>query len=227
MGPVPARHDGSGPALSAPRAQVLEHLQRSGVAVTVDDVAAALGLHPNTARKHLDGLVGRGLAVSSTTAPRGRGRPARLYAPAERTEPDGRVRDYAGLAAALAGHLSRTSADPSADALAAGADWGRALAEGSPPGSAAHARRTVVGLLDELGFDPDPDPTATRVRLRRCPLLDTARAYPEVVCSLHLGLVRGALERVGADPGVATLEPFAEPGACRLDLRARRAGRAG
>ena len=64
-------------------------------------------------------------------------------------------------------------------------------------------------------------------RLRRCPLLDTARAYPEVVCSLHLGLVRGALERVGADPDVAALEPFAERGACRLDLRARRAGRAG
>lgn len=225
LGPTPSRHDRSGPALSAQRAQVLEHLQRSGSAVTVDDVAAALDLHPNTARKHLDGLVARGLATSTTAAAEGRGRPARLYAPADRTEPDGRVRDYAGLAAALAGHMARTSPDPRADALSAGADWGRSLAEGRTSGSAAHARRTVVTLLADLGFDPEPDATASRVRLRQCPLLDTARAYPDVVCSLHLGLVRGALERVGADPDIATLEPFAEPGACLLGLRARRTGR--
>ena len=225
LGPTPARYDGSGPALSAPRAQVLEHLQRSGAAVTADDVAAALDLHPNTARKHLDGLVARGLATSTTAAAEGRGRPARLYAPADRTEPDRRVRDYAGLAAALAGHMARTSADPRTDALAAGADWGRALAEGSTPGSAAHARRTVVALLADLGFDPDADAATTRVRLRRCPLLDTARAYPDVVCSLHLGLVRGALEVVGGDADTATLEPFAEPGACLLTLPVRRTRR--
>jgi predicted ArsR family transcriptional regulator len=226
LGPTPARHDGSGPALSEQRARVLEHLQRTGAAVTVDDLAVALDLHPNTARKHLDGLVARGLAVSTTAPAEGRGRPARMYAPAERTEPDRRVRDYAGLAAALAGHMARTSADPRADALAAGADWGRSLAAGSTTGSAAHARRTVVALLAELGFDPDADAGATTVRLRRCPLLDTALAYPDVVCSLHLGLVRGALVEIGADPDVASLEPFAEPGACRLDLRAHRAGRA-
>lgn len=224
LGPTPARHDGSRPALSAQRAQVLEHLQRTGAALTVDDVAVALDLHPNTARKHLDGLVSRGLATSTTTAAEGRGRPARRYAPADRTEPDRRVSDYAGLAAALAGHMARSSADPRADALAAGAEWGRSLVGASPAGSAARARRTVVALLAELGFDPDSDAAATRVRLRRCPLLDTARAYPDVVCSLHLGLVRGALEQVGGDPDGAALEPFAEPGACLLDLRARRTG---
>jgi predicted ArsR family transcriptional regulator len=225
LGPTPARHDGSGPALSEQRAHVLERLQRAGSAVTVDDLAAALDLHPNTVRKHLDGLVARGLAVRTTAPAEGRGRPAGMYAPAERTEPDRRVRDYAGLAAALAGHMARTSADPRRDALAAGVDWGRSLAAGTSTGTAAHARREVVALLTDLGFDPEADAAATRVRLRRCPLLDTALAYPDVVCSLHLGLVRGALIQIGADPDVAALEPFAEPGACRLDLRARRAGR--
>ncbi|MDA8436745.1 MAG: helix-turn-helix domain-containing protein, partial [Actinomycetales bacterium] len=104
LGPTPARYDGTDPVLSGQRARVLEHLQRTGAPVTVEDIAAALDLHPNTARKHLEGLLARGLAVSSTAPAEGRGRPARVYAPAERTEPDSRVRDYAGLASALAGH---------------------------------------------------------------------------------------------------------------------------
>jgi hypothetical protein len=42
--------------------------------------------------------------------------------------------------------------------------------------------------------------------------------HPKVICTVHLGVVRGALTAVGADPDEATLTPFAEPGACRLNL---------
>jgi predicted ArsR family transcriptional regulator len=136
--------------------------------------------------------------------------------------PDPRVRDYAGLATALAAHIARTSADPAADALEAGVAWGRQLAADrgaeAPGRGRAWARREVVGLLDELGFDPRPDARATTVALRRCPLLDAARRHPEVVCQVHLGIVRGALEVLGGEPARTRLVPFAEPGACRLDL---------
>ena len=40
------------------------------------------------------------------------------------------MRDYAGLATALAEQISRTSADPAGDALAAGQAWGRSLVDG-------------------------------------------------------------------------------------------------
>jgi predicted ArsR family transcriptional regulator len=75
-----------------------------------------------------------------------------------------------------------------------------------------------VAVLDGLGFAPETDRHATRVRLRQCPLLEAAREQPDVVCSVHLGIVRGALGAWGAESGDVTLVPFAEPGACLLHV---------
>jgi predicted ArsR family transcriptional regulator len=139
-------------------------------------------------------------------------------------EPAGRA-EYAGLAAALAATIHRTSDDPRRDAVEAGDLWGRELAadHGAPAGTGeVAARHEVVGLLAEMGFAPDADRDSTSVRLTRCPLLDTARRYPDVVCAVHLGIVRGALDEYGADASPAELLPFAEPGACRLHLAAAR-----
>lgn len=221
LGPAPVR--GSiGPSLSGPRGTVLERLQCSPRPVTIAGLAEELGVHPNTAREHLDALVARGLATREQAPAQGRGRPAWRYAAAvDQPEPDPRVRDYAGLAAALAGHLVRTAADPAAQGLAAGREWGRALARDRAipsVGPRATPRHRVVALMDDLGFSPDADAAATTVALRSCPLLDTARQYPQVVCQVHLGLVRGVLEHHGGDPRPTALLPFAEPGACRLHL---------
>ncbi len=217
MGPSPTRYV-DGPHLSGPRARVLELLQETDAAVSVDQVAAELGLHPNTARKHLDGLVTMGAAAGESTPGGGRGRPARLYVAAGHAEPDSRVRDYAALATVLAGYLSRTSVDPRQEALAAGEAWGRAVTAGEERGSPAHAREVTLRLLSDLGFAPHRAEKAGVVRLVRCPLLDAAREHPEVVCGVHLGMVRGALEQLGAEPDDATLIPFAEPGACILQM---------
>jgi hypothetical protein len=46
-----------------------------------------------------------------------------------------------------------------------------------------------------------------------------------VVCGVHLGVVRGALQELGSDPERTertALQPFSEPGACRLDMLPRR-----
>jgi predicted ArsR family transcriptional regulator len=220
------RAGASGPALSGQRAAVLERLQHCRQPVTVTGLAAELGLHDNTVREHLDALVAAGLAARERAAASGRGRPAwRYLAAAGLTEPDPRVRDYAGLAGALAGHLSRTSATPGDDAREIGREWGRELAAATPAGTgrgrARQARTRTLALLAGLGFAPDADTAATTAALRRCPLLDVARAHPDVVCNVHLGIVRGALEAYGGDPGPAELLPFAEPGACRLRLAAR------
>ena len=183
------------------------------------DLSTATGLHPNTLREHLDALEEAGLVRRRDAAPSGPGRPRALYQ-AVPPEPAGRA-EYAGLAAALAATIHRTSDDPSRDATEAGELWGRELAadHGAPtrPGDVA-ARGQVVALLTEMGFAPDADRASTSVRLTRCPLLDAARRHPDVVCAVHLGIVRGALEEYGADPSPAELLPFSEPGACRLHL---------
>lgn len=223
LGPAPVRGAAAGPRLSGQRAAILERLQQAGAPTTIAGLAAELGVHQNTVREHLDALVDRGLAVRGRAPAHGRGRPAWTYtATTGNVKPDQRVRDYAGLATALAAHIARTSGDAGAEALQAGRVWGRELAADRPPGprlrTAAAARRAVVGLLQDLGFDPLADPDATTAALRRCPLLDAAKWYPQVICQVHLGIVRGAMDVLGGDPECTALLPFAEPGACRLHL---------
>ena len=209
------RSTGGARPLSASRADILDRLRDQPEPTTQAALVAVTGLHANTVREHLAGLVRRGLVRRFRAEPSGRGRPAWLYELA--AEP--RETEYAGLAAALASTIARTSDDPAGDAALAGEEWGhelvrdRALAASSPE----EARELVVDLLDDLGFEPrrQPDDTAD-VRLTRCPLLEAAHRHPDVVCGVHLGIVRGALEEWGADPAGSELVPFAEPGACRL-----------
>jgi predicted ArsR family transcriptional regulator len=222
MGPRPAEPVRAGRPLSASRAAVLDALRDQAGPVTVAALERATDLHPNTLREHLDGLVARDLARRVRATPSGRGRPAWLYEATHASAGGGS--EYAGLAATLAAHLHRTSDNPGADAVLAGQAWGHSLARtsGTPDGHGeTAARRKVVSILDGVGFAPEADERATTARLTRCPLLDAAKEFPDVVCGVHLGIVRGALDEYGADSTRTDLAPFSEPGACRLDLRTR------
>lgn len=220
MGPASPRPDTRTPPLSGPRARVLDALHASSDPSTVATLSEQLGIHTNTVREHLEALVTLRLATKQLRPPVGRGRPAWAYTASGTADLDPRVREYAGLATALAGQIARTSLDPHADALAAGESWGRELSAGFPVRDAAAARHSVVELLGDLGFEPAANARATTVRLRCCPLLEAARARPDIVCPVHLGLVRGVLSELGGEPDGAVLTPFSEPGACRLDLAA-------
>ncbi len=205
--------------MSTSRAALLETLAAQPEPTTLAALARATGHHPNTLREHLEALEHDGYVSRRRAEPEGRGRPAWLY---EARDPAGTgVSEYAGLAAALAASLRRTSPDPAGDALVAGAEWGHSLAadHGRPDrATAPAARREVVAMLGDLGFAPEANERHTVVRLTRCPLLEAAHKNPDIVCSVHLGLVRGALEEYGAGVEDTDLVPFAEPGACRLHL---------
>lgn len=196
---------------------VLELLAAAGGPATAAELATRAGQHTNTVREHLDSLVENGLATRERAAADGRGRPAWLYTVVP-VEPE--HTEYAGLATALALQIARTSSRPAEEAQAAGAAWGEQLATTAPaaPSTSAAARRGVVELLGRLGFDPQTDARARTVRLRQCPLLQAAKAQPEVVCSVHLGLVKGALAAWRTASEGTELVPFAEPGACLLHL---------
>ncbi|OBG27298.1 transcriptional regulator [Mycobacterium alsense] len=217
LGPEPTPVLQAPVALSGQRLRVLEYV-RAHSPVRVADTAVALDLHPNTVREHLDAIVGFGLVERASATAVGRGRPAVLYR-ASAADPTVAVRDYAGLATALAGHLARSSAQPERDARAAGVEWGRELIDESSE-AGDDARQSILKALDRLGFAPDVDSDDPRgIALRRCPLLDAARRYPTVVCQVHLGIVEGMLERLGVQRQAGLdLIPFAEPGACRLFL---------
>ena len=78
----------------------------------------------------------------------------------------------------------------------------------------------VTRLFSQLGFDPEliDEEADPQIRLHACPFRDAARANPEVVCSVHLGLLRGTLTRLGGPPITARLLPFVEPDLCLAKL---------
>jgi predicted ArsR family transcriptional regulator len=80
----------------------------------------------------------------------------------------------------------------------------------------------LVELLDEVGFAPEEAPPERRreVGLRNCPFLDLVDQR-EVVCAVHLGVMRGALEAVDATVTVAALQPFERPDRCVARLGTR------
>jgi predicted ArsR family transcriptional regulator len=203
--------------LSAARSAILAAVRDQPEAVSLAALVRLTGSHENTVREHLNALLGAGLVRRRLAPSKGRGRPAWLY---DCWESDPEQAEYAGLAAALARSLARTSPDPRAAAREAGEEWGRELAAArlvADPHIVGPG--IVVALLDELRFEPVVDEeTVVDVRLMQCPLLETAYRQQDVVCEVHLGLVRGALRQLGSDPEGARLMPFAEPGACLLVL---------
>ncbi len=217
--PSPALSDGV-TQLSKARAGVLDLLAGQDHPVTVAELARLSGQHHNTVREHLEALAGAGLAQSRTRPARGRGRPALLYTavPVERSRPQ--VREYSRLASAMAAHIARTSANPNLEARELGRHWGAELTAeaGAPPvDTTADAALGVITMLGALGYEPQR--VDGRVVLRRCPVLDVARRYPEVVCHVHLGVIDGMYAATtGSVPEGVGLEPFGEPLGCNLYL---------
>jgi len=78
----------------------------------------------------------------------------------------------------------------------------------------------LVELLAELGFEPEPPdgPRTREIRLRHCPFQNLAEQHGDVICSVHLGLMQGALTAMRAPVAVDRLDPFVEPDLCVAHL---------
>ncbi len=202
------------------RAEVLAVLSEQPDPVSIRSIAGYLGRHPNTLREHIDWLLDHGLVRRHRVPGPGRGRPAWHY---EAVGPVPASEDYAELVAALAWSLAESSDDPLGEAMRTGRTWGSELCRehgATPAPTEAEGRRHTVELIEELGYRPIADERADQVQLTRCPLLQAAHEHPDIVCSVHLGIVESILASYGADPDRISLEPFAGPGVCVLRLLA-------
>jgi predicted ArsR family transcriptional regulator len=220
----------AGPPLGRSREHVLELLRDTEGPLTAAEVADRCALHPNTARFHLDALVEAGLAARGRGPGRGLhapGRPAVGYRAAGAAQPGAPSgeRRYRLLAQMLAGLVTDLADDPALNAERAGREWGEYLAEPSPPHrepSAADALTRLTELLASIGFAPQVQPgkapDAAEMLLCECPFREVAREHQAVVCSLHLGLIRGSLDRMRAPLAADRLDVFPEPGLCRAHL---------
>ncbi len=109
------------------------------------------------------------------------------------------------------------------DGDAAGSDDASAQAGGT------NGKRTVAplrgvtakinALFTELGFESDydtsPDDASSELTLHACPFDTVAKENPAIVCRIHLGLLRGALDHLGLDGHTARVEPWVTPTACK------------
>lgn len=186
--------------------------QREAIVAALRDVPAGLGtnviaervgLHPNTVRWHLGRLADQGLVRSAPEHRRSRGRPSIVH----RLTPDGVAAgrdEYRMLATMLTAALA---SDPEGAhrAYATGVEWGKAL-------SAANPDASVASLLDGEGFAAGQ--SGDRIEMRRCPFYALAETDPRVVCTLHHGIIDGALAETGSPRRVERLDAFVEPSLC-------------
>jgi predicted ArsR family transcriptional regulator len=210
------------PVFGESRARVLDVLRAAGEPVAVQEVADQVGLHPNTARFHLDGLVDAGLAERHSEARAQPGRPRTVYLASPADVPAGQ-RSYRLLAEMLTSLVADSLPEPGRAAETAGEAWGRYLAERPAPSQridAAEGVRRLSTVLVDAGFAPGPVQGSGQavIPLRHCPFREVAAQHQEVVCALHLGLMRGVLAEVRAPVRADRLEPFVEPSLCLAHL---------
>lgn len=211
---VPNRPRGEGvTAVPGRRADVLRVLRDAEEPLGIVRIADALGVHPNTVRFHLDTLVERGQAEQVRPERTRPGRPPLLFRAVRRMDPGG-PRHYRMLAEILAQSVA-TDPDPKSRAVEAGRAWGRHAA--STADEPAEPREGLVALLDDLGFAPEPS-KENAIGLRHCPFLELAESEGRIVCAVHLGLMRGALEAWNAPETVTDLHAFTEPDLCLAHL---------
>ena len=118
--------------------------------------------------------------------------------------------------------------EPGRAAEETGREWGAYLTEQPPPYqrlTTEEAIEKVTAIMEELGFAPQAEAGdgagKYRLCLRQCPFREVAQQHQDVICSLHLGLMRGALARMRAPVSADRLDPFAEPSLCVARLTAR------
>jgi predicted ArsR family transcriptional regulator len=203
------------------RVALIKVLQESEAPMDASELAEAVGLHVNTVRSHLRALE-RAELVRRQAEPRVQpARPRQLFTATVSSVPDGRER-YGLLARMLASYVAMNATDPVAASEETGRQWGRYLVPSREPfalTSAEDAEAALLALLDELGFVPRAGEQPSEIELHHCPFRDVAEAHPEVACSLHLGLARGALDQMGGSLAVEELQPFVHPNRCVMRVR--------
>ncbi|MGO4692482.1 helix-turn-helix transcriptional regulator [Glaciibacter sp. 2TAF33] len=196
------------------RRQVLALLLASDRPIDAGAVAGGIGLHVTTARFHLEQLERAGLVRRTVERAGQRGRPRILFSAAAGAREDGAQHE---LSEALVGALAEDADGGRARAVRAGEKWSRnfddELRATGDPGAAP-----LLRILERLAFDPQHNPSESTIDLHACPFRDEARNNPAVVCSVHLGLIRGAARSLGHSAENTGLRPFVEPELCIVDL---------
>jgi predicted ArsR family transcriptional regulator len=198
------------------RLRIVRHLAERGSA-SLSELAAAAGVHVNTARPHLAELESGGLLTSATRAPSGPGRPAVDYRLNEgwTFSPS----DYLPLAELLATALVRRGASP-AELRSMGQEWGR-YAVGRP--GVHDVASELPRVLGHLGYEVDMQ-NGTTARLSGCPCPLVAPDRPSLICAMAKGVAEGVIAASGSPLRLAGSQHDSERRRCAMQLSSRSGG---
>lgn len=199
------------------RYAIFLEVARAPAPVATADVATSLDLHPNTVRPHLERMRDVGLLEVQSDARGGVGRPQHRYSLAADAPSLGLDPPTFPL---LAGMLMRMAAMAGAhadDALGVGRDQGRADGVGRAGDDCV---AVVQERLGTLGFDPAAvlDDDGATIAFTHCPFRDLAEQRPDLLCSLHRGLVEGMVEAVGGGE-VTGFGTIVDRNPCHVQIR--------
>lgn len=198
------------------RGDILAALRAASDPLTVREISDQLDLHPNTVRFHMRTLVKTGLVETAVEAgARGPGRPPRLFRAVPQEERPA-TNQFRFLAEMLVEALAGTS-EPVEQAERAGREWGRRHAEAARVSDAEFSTDRLNEMLTEIGFEPEPA-GPDRIALRHCPFLELAEVDTEIVCAVHKGMMRGALDGWHSPVTVQWLEPLISRDLCLAKL---------
>ncbi|TFC96810.1 MULTISPECIES: hypothetical protein [Cryobacterium] len=76
----------------------------------------------------------------------------------------------------------------------------------------------LLRVLTEIGFAPELQAGKGSIVLTGCPFRAEAKENPAVVCSVHLGLMKGLARSLGHDGDDIRLRPFVQPHLCIVEL---------
>ena len=203
---------------SGPRRSILDSLRDSAEPRCVVDLSKLTRLYPNTVRFHLKVLVEAGFVASRPDPSGAAGRPRQVYVATSLGGPDTPAFGYELLAQLLATEY-RNAPNVVKRAEAAGRSLAKTLRsqeQNVGPLSFQDTQQRVVALFAELDFEPeiDGETAPARLLLRACPFRSVAAAFPDVVCKIHLGLLRQFIADLKAPMEVTELVPFAQPNVC-------------
>lgn len=166
-------------------------LARSASPLGTADIAVSLNLHANTVRPHLERMREVGLLDVAVDTRGTRGRPQHLYSLAADAPSLGLEPPVFPTLARMLMRLAESAGLDAEDATDAGREQGRIEAGRC---SVVGDVERMVDHLERFGFDPEivsDDENEFTVCFTNCPFVDLARTNPDLVCSLHQGLLEG------------------------------------
>ncbi|MET0904169.1 MAG: helix-turn-helix domain-containing protein [Acidimicrobiales bacterium] len=216
--------------VSAPRLELLKalgdntryaiylELARAPAPLATAQIADTLGLHANTVRPHLDRMREVGLLEVVTDTQGAVGRPQHRYSLAADAPSLGFEPPAFPVLARMLLRLAASADLPAGEAVEAGREQGTAAA--GRPGTCAEA---LTHELAALGFDPESvvDDDGATIAFTRCPFRELAEANPDLVCSLHRGLVEGFVDARG-DAEVVAFHDLADRTPCQVEIATAR-----